>query len=567
MEGLTPQHVTVMFLALGVLLGVARLLGEIARHFHQPAILGELVAGILLGPTVLGTVAPDVMRFLFPAEGPNAIALSAVTTLAIVLFLLVAGMEVDLSTIWRQGRLGLKISLGSIVVPFLMGFAAAYQFPRWLGHEGNAGVFTFALFFATALSISALPVIARTLMDIGLYRTDLGMVVVSAAVFNDLVGWIIFAVILGMMDGGQAHPVGLTIAFTLLFAVGMLTVGRWLIDRALPIIQAHTQWPAGVLGFSLTLALLGAAFTEWIGIHAIFGAFLVGVAIGDSAHLRERTRVAIEHFISFIFAPLFFASIGLRVNFLQDFNAPLVLAVVLIACVCKLLGGYAGARWGRMSSREAWAVGFAINSRGAMEIILGLLALEVGIIGNELFVALVIMALVTSMMSGPAMRLILQRDHKRRLYDALAANLFIPALRSETRRDVIRELSAAAGEHTGIDPSAIDAAVWAREEVLSTGIGNGVALPHARMEDLQAPLIVVGRSQRGVDFDAPDWTPAKLIFLMLTPARDSEAQLNLSAEIARLLSDPARVERALQTRDYAEFLALLKSESAQPQLA
>lgn len=165
---------------------------------------------------------------------------------------------------------------------------------------------------------------------------------------------------------------------------------------------------AGVLSFALTLALLGAAFTEWIGIHAIFGSFIVGVAIGDSSHLHERTRETIGHFVSFIFAPVFFASIGLKLNFLIHFDFPLVVTVLTIACVCKLAGGTMGARWGGMPLREAWAVGFAMNSRGAMEIILGLLALEAGVIEQQLFVALVTMAIVTSMISGPAIRLILR---------------------------------------------------------------------------------------------------------------------------------------------------------------
>jgi Kef-type K+ transport system membrane component KefB len=152
---------------------------------------------------------------------------------------------------------------------------------------------------ATALSITALPVIAKTLMDLNLYRSDLGMLVVAAAVFNDLVGWIIFAVILGMLGTGAAHTlsIGQTIWLTLGFALGMLTVGRWLIHRILPWIHAHLSWPGGVLGFALSLALVSAAFTEWIGIHAIFGAFLAGVA-GDQAS-AERTAT-IEQFVSFI---------------------------------------------------------------------------------------------------------------------------------------------------------------------------------------------------------------------------------------------------------------------------
>jgi Kef-type K+ transport system membrane component KefB len=330
-----------------------------AQRWHQPAVLGELLAGVLLGPTILGSLAPSLSGYLFPQQGVNAIALDSIATLAIALFLLVAGMEVNLSTAWKQGRVGCKVGIASIVIPFSIAFVAALAVPESLGRHADADPLIFALFLAIAISISALPIIAKTLMDMGLYRSDLGMVVVSAAVLNDLVGWIVFAVILGLIGdpSGNGHAIMLTIVLTLAFAGAMLTVGRWLIHKVLPFVQAYTRWPGGELSLALVLGLLGAAFTEWIGIHAIFGAFIAGVAIGDSSHLRERSRVIIDKFVSFIFAPVFFASIGLKVNFLTHFDLPLVLSVLSIACVCKLAGGAMGARWGGMLPREAWGVG------------------------------------------------------------------------------------------------------------------------------------------------------------------------------------------------------------------
>jgi mannitol/fructose-specific phosphotransferase system IIA component (Ntr-type) len=320
------------------------------------------------------------------------------------------------------------------------------------------------------------------------------------------------------------------------------------------------------LSFALILALLGATVTEWIGIHAIFGAFLVGVAAGDSSHLRERTRVTIDQFVSFIFAPLFFASIGLKVNFLTHFDFSLVLTVLLIACVGKLSGGTLGARWGGMSSREAWAVGFAMNSRGAMEIILGTLALEAGIIRQSLFVALIIMAIVTSMMSGPVMRIILRPEKKRRLQDALSSKLFLRELPAFSRREAIHEMTAAACEAAGLDAQVVETAVWAREEALGTGVGNGVALPHARIDVLPKPLVVVGISDMGIDFDAPDDKLAQVIFLILTPANDPRAQLDIVSELARLFRDARMLERALRAKTFTDFLALLQAP-VQPEWA
>jgi len=569
MQSLSAENITVFFLSLGLLLGAARVLGELAQRFHQPAVLGELLAGVLLGPTVLGSISPETSAYLFPQDGPSSVALNAITTLSVTLLMLVAGMEVDLSTIWRQGRIGFKVGTAGMVIPFFLGLIVALIAPLALGRDTDADPLVFSLFFATALSITALPVIAKTLMDLDLYRSDFGMVVVSAAILNDLIGWIIFAIILGLIgaETGHSNNILWTITLTLVFAGFMLTAGRSLIHRSLPFLQAYTRWPGGVLSYALILALLGAAFTEWIGIHAIFGAFIVGIAVGDSSHLRERTRVIIDQFVSFIFAPVFFASIGLKVNFITHFDLVPVVTVLLIACVCKLAGGILGARWGNMTRRDAWAVGFAMNARGAMEIILGLLALQADIIRPRLFVALVIMAIVTSMISGPALKFILRLGKKRTLLDALSSRLYTRELQAFQSRMAIHELTSMACEASGLDTSEVEAAVWEREETLPTGIGNGVALPHARIGGISKPIVAVGVSDTGIDFDAPDDKLAHVIFLILIPINDPDIQLEITAELAKLFRAYGMTERVLQTKSYTEFLALVKSASVEAEPA
>ncbi|MCI0454749.1 MAG: cation:proton antiporter [Candidatus Dadabacteria bacterium] len=562
-ERLTSHEIFVMFLALGVLLGAARLLGEVAQRFHQPAVLGEICAGVILGPTVLGTIAPNLTGFLFPEQGGIKLVLEGLITLAVVLFLLVAGMEVDLSTIWRQGRRAFSLSISGIAIPFAIGFVAAWFVPRLLGREPGADPLIFALFFATALSISALPVVAKTLMDLYLYRSDLGMIIMAAAIFDDLTGWIVFAIILGMMGTSSEHGFGIghAILLTLVFAVLVLTLVRWLIHWVLPWIQAHATWPGGVLGFALSLALLSAAFTEFIGIHAIFGSFLVGVAIGDSSHLREKTRSTINEFISFIFAPLFFASIGLKVNFTAHFDWLLVIFVLGIACVGKVIGCGLGARWGGMAWREAWAVGFGMNARGSMEIILGLLALQYGVIGERMFVALVVMALVTSIISGPMMQRILNLRKPRRLTDYLTGKAFLNPLIANDRRGAIKELANALGASSNLNAEAVERQAWAEEEIMPTGLSNGIAVPHARIDRLNAPVVGVGLSRTGVDFDAADGEPAHIIFLILTPRDDDGAQqLGILADIAKTFENKETREKVLQVANYIEFLALLKIE-------
>jgi Kef-type K+ transport system membrane component KefB/mannitol/fructose-specific phosphotransferase system IIA component (Ntr-type) len=564
MTSLSHHDVTIILLGLGTLLAVARIFGEIATYLRQPAIIGEILAGIVLGPTVLGHeyLAHDFMQWLFPPQGPATLVIKGVGTVAVVLFLLVAGMEVDLSRIFRQGRAAMSVSLSGILVPFAIGLAAASLMPDVLGRESNIPAYIFALFFATALSISALPVIARTLMDLNLYRTDLGMVVIAAAIFDDLTGWIIFAIVLALItpeSTGGSMAVGSTIALTLAYVLAMLTLGRWLIHRTLPWLQAHLTWPGGVLAFAIVLAFFGAAFAEWIGVHAVFGSFMVGVALGDSHHLRERTRSMIEQFVGSVFAPLFFASIGLRTDFVAHFDALLVLIVLVIAIVSKVIGCGLGARWAGLPWRESWAIGFGMNSRGAMEIILGLLAKEAGVIGERMFVALVVMALVTSLMSGSIMQRILRRKVARRFIDHLHPRGFINPLRADERDAAIAELAQTASTITGLPAGAIAEAVLERERMMPTGLGLCVAVPHARLHGMNKPVVCLGISRDGIEFSAPDGERSRMIFLILTPADDDGAQLEILADISRTFLNAPLREAALHMTTFNEFIALLKT--------
>ncbi|MFY8107820.1 MAG: cation:proton antiporter [Bacteroidia bacterium] len=386
----------------------ARLVGEFFRKFKMPLVVGELIAGVLLGPTLLGNYLPDASKYFFVSTGSVGIALNSLTTISVIMLLFVAGMEVELSIIRQQGAVAFKTSLVGLVIPMGLGYFTARYFYTWFGETDMNNVLPFSLFIGTAMAVSALPVIARTLMDLGLFRTRIGMIIIAAAMFDDLIGWILFSVILGMMNKtAQGIDFVYTLGLTLLYAIGMLTVGRFLINKSLPWAEKNFTWPGGFLSISLGLAFLGAAFTEFAGIHAIFGAFIMGIAIGDSVHVTEKTREIVHQFVTNIFAPLFFISVGFKVNFIANFNLQIVALVLFLAVFCKLLGAGLGALWGGLSKKEALAVGFGMNARGAMEIILATLALQAKLISEPLFVAIVIMAVVTSVMAGPMLQLLL----------------------------------------------------------------------------------------------------------------------------------------------------------------
>jgi Kef-type K+ transport system membrane component KefB/mannitol/fructose-specific phosphotransferase system IIA component (Ntr-type) len=542
-----------------VLLGAAKFAGELMQKLDQPSVLGEIMAGILLGPTLLGHFKPELYAFIFPSTGNLPIALETVTTLGVVFFLLIAGLEIDLRSIFRQGKSALAVSFFGVLIPFGLGFGAAGVFPSFLGAAPNADRLIFALFVGTALSISALPVIAKILMDLNLLRSEMGTVVMSSAMFDDLVGWILFSMILGMMSGGGASMAGVkrTIILVLAFVVLALTVVRWLIDKLLPHIQAHTSWPGGVLGFIFTLTLGAAAFAEFAGIHAVFGAFIIGIAVGESTHLRKRTSELIHGIVTNVFAPFFFASIGLRTNFVTNFNLPITATVIGVACIGKLLGAGLGARIGGMDRRTSWGVGLAMNARGAMEMILGLLALQLGLIRETMFVALVVMALFTSLVSAPAIKFLIGRRRSVTLKDTVNAKLFFPSLKALTKQQVLEELCIAAADAVGNSPERFLRLVLERNRVTTSGWENGLAVPHARVTGLLQPVVVVGRLAQGIDFDARDGKPARLIILILTGDKQSLSDLLLDA--GELFSRKEAIEQALHAETFVELVAALNA--------
>jgi len=409
MESLEHKEVINLLLQLAAMLLSARVFAEIAQKFKQPAVVGEILAGIVLGPTILGMISPDSFTYLFQSNPSANLALDGIVQMAVILLLFIAGLEVELHLVWAQGKSAINISLMGLMVPFVLGFTFPYFFPTFFGLADGDKIL-FSLFMGTAMSITALPVVVRILMDMNLFKTKMGMVIVAGAMVNDIIGWLIFSVILSFMGKSGNLSLMSTIGITLLFTVFMLTLGKGLLNRVLPWINKNLAWPGGLLSLSMAFCFLLAAFTEWLGIHAIFGAFLFGVALGDSDHLSEKAKEIIHQFINNIFAPLFFVSIGLKINFFTNFDLWLVLAIIVISFAGKIIGSGFGALRSGFAKKDAMAIGFGMNARGAMEIILGLIALDNGLINETLFVALVVMALVTSMTSGPLMKWSLRKS-------------------------------------------------------------------------------------------------------------------------------------------------------------
>ncbi len=414
MGQLTHNELALLLIQLSLLLFFGRLFAEGARKLKQPAVAGELLAGIILGPTILGAYFPDIYLSLFPVIGNSPVALNSFIQVSLVLLLFIAGLEVELHIVWQQGKSAFYTSFLGLVIPFAIGFSSAYAFPEFFGSRDEEQRLVMSLFLGTSLSITALPVIARILMDLNLFKTNFGVLIIASSMISDLIGWMVFSVILSMLGQGNHNiSLGSTIFLTIGFTIFMLSIGKNLINKILPWFNEKFAWPGGILSLSIAFCFLFAAFTEYIGIHAIFGAFIFGVALGQTIHFSERAKEIVHHFINNIFSPLFFVSIGLHVNFVQNFNPLLVGFVLILASVGKIAGSGLGAYFGGYSTRNALAIGFGMNARGAMEIILGIVALQFGLINEQLFVALVVMALVTSISSGPLMKLFYKNEEPK----------------------------------------------------------------------------------------------------------------------------------------------------------
>ena len=315
------SDIVILFLSLALMLGLAKIIGELFTRMKLPSVIGEILAGIILGPTILGRLSPDIYTTCFPAGNSRIfIALEAFILIGVVFLLLTAGLEVELSSVIKQGKSVILISSLSIIFPFTIGACVVIFFPGLFGV--SEGSFTFAIFIGISLSITALPLIAKILLNLKLFHSEFGMLIMASAVIKDLIGWLIFSVNIQLLETGSInfYNMAKTLALTVLIAAIALTLLRYLINLTLPWIQAKTEWPGGVITFTIITGLILSAVAESAGTHAILGAFLAGIAIGDSPHLREQTRNTISQFIDNIFAPLFFVSIGLRIDFIANFN-------------------------------------------------------------------------------------------------------------------------------------------------------------------------------------------------------------------------------------------------------
>jgi len=398
------------------MLAFALFFGQIMRRLKQPAVLGEMIGGIILGPTILGFLAPALYTWLFQSSAQVAVVREASIKLGMLFFLFIAGLEVDLSDLKRMGKRAILIGLVGTLVPIGVGVGLVYLMPTsFWGPLASKHMLAFALFVGMNLANSANPVIARILMDLGILKGEIGTLIMTATIVDDLVNWTIFAIILGQISpsasqAGSTSGLLTTILLVAAFFVAVLVLGRWLGGRILHWIRKRVVWPTGFITITSLAILVSGSISEALGIHAFLGAFLLGAALGGHDKENSEAHEVITHFVLSFFAPIYFVSMGMTTNFVTHFDALLVALILVVACVSKVGAVLLGARIAGMKiNHQVWAIGFGLNARGATGIILAGVGLANRVIDERIFVAMVVMALITSLMSGPLMTAMLNR--------------------------------------------------------------------------------------------------------------------------------------------------------------
>lgn len=398
------QPISQLLMQLVVIIGAAHLLGALFERIHQPAVVGEMVGGLALGPTFFGALFPRASAFVFPPSGMGTLQL--LSQVGIVLFMFVVGMELDLSFLRKNATAAIFISQVSIAAPFLLG--ATLSIFLFESYAPPTATFTsFALFLGLSMSITAFPVLARIIKERGLDGTTIAATAISCAAIGDVSAWCILAFIVATAKSRDLSSSLLTLVLSAVFLAVAFSVVKPTLER---LSTKHDDGKApnqGLVVVCVLVLLSSAFFTEAIGIHALFGAFVAGLAMPNRESLREFLRERFEYVSAVMLMPVFFALTGLRtrVDFTTDLHSlgPL-LAILAVAIIGKFGSSMLAARYCGMSWRESTATGALMNTRGLIELIALNVGLDLGILSRDIYALLVIMALVTTILAGPAIR-------------------------------------------------------------------------------------------------------------------------------------------------------------------
>ena len=400
------------------LMVVGRLLGELMNRIGQPSVMGMLLGGIVLGPSVLGVLWPDLQHAVFPSTPEQKAMLDGVSQFGILLLLLLTGMETDLKLVRTVGRAALSISVTGVAVPFICGFILGQLLPDSLLPHPDHRLLT-SLFLGTALSISSIKIVAAIVREMGFTRRNLGQIIVASAICEDSIGWVIIAIIFGLAQAGTIDLVSVakSVLGTAVFLIASFTVGRRIVYFLIRWTNDNFESDFPVVTTILVIMGAMALTTHFIGVHTVLGAFVAGVLIGESPILSKHIDEQLRGLILAFFMPVFFGIAGLSAD-LTVLKQPdlllMTIGVIAIASFGKFAGAFIGGEIGGLTRREAFALACGMNARGSTEVIIATVGLSIGALSQDLFTMIVTMAVATTMAMPPMLRWALRRVPMRK---------------------------------------------------------------------------------------------------------------------------------------------------------
>lgn len=421
-----------------VLILTGRLLGEAMLRLNQPAVMGQLIAGLVLGPSVLGALFPQLQHALFPAAKEQKAMLDALAQFGILLLLLLTGMETDLRLVRSSGRASAFASLAGIVLPFICGVALGEFLPDSMLPDPGKRLIT-SLFLGTALSIASVKIVATVIREMNFMRRTVGQVILGSAIIDDTVGWMITAVIFSLALQGRIDALGVTqsVLGTIAFMAFSLTLGRRIVFTIIRWVNDTFISDFAVITAILAIMCIMAVITDLIGVHTVLGAFVAGILVGESPILTRHIDEQLRGLITAFFMPIFFGTAGLAAD-LTVLKDPLLLlltfALIVIASLGKFAGAFIGGKLGGLTLRESFALGTGMNARGSTEVIVASIGLSMGALSQNLFTMIVAMAIITTTAMPPTLRWALARlpmgrqERQRLEREQMEAKGFVPNL-------------------------------------------------------------------------------------------------------------------------------------------
>ncbi len=552
MKFLTEHNLLIFLLQFAILLGVSKLAGLLFERFKQSTITGEVLVGLLLGPAIFGKWLPQYQSILFPSNPLQISMLETIAWFGNFYLLMETGLDVNFGRIWKQRGQALTISLTDLIVPILVAFVPIYLLVGdvWLVDPSRRTIFT--LFISTIMTISALPVAIRVMYDLNILKSDTGFLIVSALTINDLIGWVVFTIILGVFSQSQVDlPVVLRlILLTIGFTALSLTVLRKGVDRAMTFIHERYGADTGLkTTFVFLTGMLFGAATLKIGIHSLFGFFIAGIVLGEARHFSENDRHLMNRLVHSLFVPVFFANIGLHLDFVKSFNWQLVLLFSVLGIAARFIGAYLGAKLARQDQSDLETIAICHTAGGEMHIVVAILALSSGLITQQIFVGIVAASIISTIVFGPWLAAALKRKRKVLLDVVLGRDAVILDAEYASRGELLSDLSARIAHKVNLPAEQVLGEIQLREEQMSTSGGRGFAFPHARLEGIRHPLIWVVRNKYGLEWDSPDDRPVRWIFIVITPQSNPASQLRILQALSQTLRDPDKLGAMEEAQD------------------